>query len=202
MIRGYNLKPFKKTLLEIAVPSTAQAVLFFVISVVILFVSFFEYFAKFVIGDDIASGNFLNATLDGYVAEANKTPISEYAGSIIVWAIVGAIAYMAILAVANIVITGKNIASESNAENLHKKQDSFSLLDEYRRIFWIIIALGMVGLTLMVFIGKIFGLFQGGLESGNLFSIAIASVLLAINLYVVYMLVWVAVRNPNVLARD
>ncbi len=196
MLNGYNLNPLKKTLKEILIPTVGQAVLSLIIALALLFAVFFSFFAQLVVGDDAGSKYYFNEAISSYVATTNKTPISEHLGSIVIWGVVGAVAYIVILAVANIFVTGRNIVSDAT------QHDSFSLLDEYRRIVWMILSLLLIFLTLAVFMRSIFSIFQVGLENLNVFNLVIAPILLAINLYAVYMLTWVAIRNPNVLARN
>lgn len=202
MLKGYNFKPFIRTMKEIVVPTISQVVLFLIIALVILFVLFFDYFTQFIVGDDPVSRYYFSEAIGNYVSAANETPISEYLGSIVVWGLVGAAAYIGILTLVDALITARNIVIEKRGDANHKKQDSFSLLDEYRRIIWIIVSFLLLMLTVFGLLRPIFDMFQVGLEELNATYLILAPVLLALNLYVVYMFIWVAVRNPNVLARN
>lgn len=202
MLKGYNFKPLQRTLKEIFVPSVSQVILFLIIALVILCTLFFDYFTQFVVGDDPVSKYYFSEAIGNYIATANETPISEYIGSIMVWGLVGAAAYIGLLTVVDALITARNIVIEKRGDATHKKQDSFSLLDEYRRIIWIILSFVLVLLTIFTFLRPIFDMFQVGLEELHVIPLVLSPLLLALNLYVVYMFIWVAVRNPNVLARN
>lgn len=202
MLKGYNFKPLRTTIKEILVPTVGQVILFLIIALVILCALFFDYLTQLVVGDDPVSRYYFSEAISNYVATANETPISEYIGSIVVWGVIGAAAYVGIITVVDALITVRNIVIEKRGDATHKKRDSFSLLDEYRRIVWILLSLLLVFISIFVSLRTIFSSFQTGLEELNVIYLAMGPVLLAINLYVVYMFIWVAVRNPNVLARN
>lgn len=202
MMSGYNFKPLRTTLKEILVPTIGQVILFLILALVILCVLFSDYLIHFFVGNDPVSRHYFNEAISSYIATANETPISEYVGSIAVWGLVGAAVYVGVLIVADALITARNIVVEKRGDATHKKRDSFSLLDEYRRIIWIVLAFSLLLVTIFGLLRPIFSMFQTGLKDLNVAYLVLGPILLAINLYVVYMFIWVAVRNPNVLARN
>ncbi len=197
----YSFRPLVKTLKEIAIPSVEQAVLSIVLSLAIIAVSFFSYFIKLVTGGDPATNQLLNETVSSYVSKLNDTPISEHIGSILIWGVVGAIAYIGLITVVNLVITARNIRIEARGGVTSVKQDSFSLLDEYRRAVWIVIAVVLCLISLFVLLGVWMDVFKQGIIDHNILQLAFGPLGLAINIYFVYMFVWVAWRNPSALSR-
>lgn len=201
MKNKFNLKPLEKTLKEIIVPSWAQLGLFLSIALVIILLIFFDKIFNQAINSDVTTQKYFEHTVDQYLVSLSSVPFAEYITSIFFWAAIGLIAYVITLFILNVFITfGSNVAVRKD-EKLPGLFDSFSLVDEYRRLFWLIILFVVVILSFSL-AAVWFNSVKIGIVDLNPAYFVYGLGLLTYNLYLLYMVAWTFVRNPNILARN
>lgn len=200
MTSPYSFRPLVKTLKEVVTPTLGEAVLSIVAACIILFLAFFEHFSKLITGDNPQSQEYFQKTIDGYLSDISSLPLAQYSTQTLVWGLVGAGAYVLLLTVVDILITFRNIIIREKGGSLSAKLDSFSLFDEYRRAVWIGAVIILLVITFSTLLPMWFDLFKTGVD-GSIFATAASVIGIAVNLYFIYMLTWVAIRNPNMLAR-
>lgn len=197
----FNLKPLEKTLKEILVPSWAQLGLFLSIALVIILLIFFDKVFKQAINSDITTQQYFEKIVDQYLVSLSSVPFAEYITNIFFWAVIGVIAYVAVLFILNAFIAlGSNVAVRKD-EKLPGLFDSFSLVDEYRRLFWLILLFVVV-----IFSFSLAAIWFNSIKIGvvdlNPVYFVYGLGLLTYNLYLLYMVGWTSIRNPNILARN
>lgn len=201
MKNKFNLKPLEKTLKEILVPTWTQAGLFLSIALVIILLIFFDKIFRQSINNDIKTQQYFENTIDQYLISLSSVPFAEYITSILFWAFLGMIAYVVVLLIINVVITLSSNLAVRKREKLPGMFDSFSLVDEYRRLFWLILLFVIVILSFSlaaVWLNSI----KIGVVDLNPVYFVYGLGLLTYNLYLLYMVGWTSIRNPNILARN
>lgn len=201
MKNKFNLKPLEKTLKEILIPSWAQAGLFLSVALVIILLIFFEKIFRQSINNDITTQQYFENTVDEYLVSLSSIPFAEYITSILFWAFLGMIAYVIVLLIINTVIILSSNLAVRKQEKLPGMFDSFSLVDEYRRLFWLILLFAVVILSFSL-ATVWFNAVKIGVVELNPIYFAYGLGLLTYNLYILYMVAWTSVRNPNILARN
>lgn len=200
MTSPYSFKPLTKTLKEIFAPTIGEAALSVVSACIILFLAFFDYFSRLITGDNPQSQEYFHKTIDGYLTTISNLPLAQYSTQTIIWGLLGAGAYVLLLTAVDLLIVLRNVMVRGEGRGITAKFDPFSLIDEYRRAVWIGVSVAFLIATFSTFLPTWFGLFKIGVE-GGVFSVLASVIGIAVNLYFIYMLAWVAKRNPNMLAR-
>lgn len=198
----FNLKPLRKALKEIFIPTTAQAALFISLSAIMLCVVFFDQIFKQLVGTDPKAEFYFQQTISDYLTSLSNVPFAEYVTNVLFWGLAGTAAYIIILIVFNMVISLRNNFLIRSEENLPGLFDSFSLVDEYRRIIWIFSFGAALFLTASSLAVPCFEAFKVGIVDLDILLLLSGVIFWSYNLYVLYMLAWTAIRNPNLLARN
>lgn len=196
----YNIKPLEKVLKEIVLPTAEQSILAILAAALTMFAVFFTYFFRLVSSDPL-SATYLQEATNEYVRTIDHIPFVENATSIIIWGFVGVFAYLATITLINflIVVEGK---FELSKKGLAPKLDSFSVLDEYRRVLWVFVSGVFLAFSVVSLLPWCIGFFRTGLLEGGVLNMAISVIVLAVIYYFAFMLAWVTVRNPNLIARN
>lgn len=195
----YNFKPLGKTLLEIIVPTFSQAILFFVLAWLSMFVLFFGYFFRVLTGDPM-SVFYLNEAASKYLQKVDEIPYGDFLSSAFVWAVVGAAVYGVTVTILNLVIIVDN-KFQLTKDGLGPKLDFFSGLTEFRRLVWIFITGVYLSISWLIFMPKSVASFKEGLIASEPLKMFVSVLIISLIYYFAFMLIWVTLRNPILLTR-
>lgn len=202
MKRRFNSKPLEAAINEIFIPTAAQAALFVSLATIMLFIIFFDQIFRQLVGNDPTARFYFEQTISDYLSSLSSVPFAEYLTNVLLWGLAGVAVYLVLLLAFNMLISLRNNVMIRSEENLPKLFDSFSLVDEYRRVIWIFAFGVFLVLSLTKFAAAWFNAFQIGIVDLDVFFILLGLLLASYNLYILYMLSWTAIRNPNILARN
>jgi len=201
MKNRFTIRPLEKTLKEIFVPSWPQIGFFLSTSIITVFLIFFDKILKQILDSDATAQQYFEQSIDKYLKSLSEVPFAEYTTSILFWAVIGIIAYAAVLLIINTAIAVVGNATVRKQEKIPGLFDSFSLVDEYRRLVWILLVITVVFLSFGL-VPVWFSAIKAAIVDLNLLYFTYGLSLLAYSTYLTFMTIWTAFRNPNILARN
>ncbi len=199
MKSSYSFKPLISTLKEIIIPSGEQVVLSVLAAALTLFAVFFNYFFKLVTSDPLST-TYLEEAATGYVKKLDSVPLADQATSILLWGLIGVIAYVGTIVFVNLAVS---VAESLNIikKGTKKRFDGFDLLDGSRRLVWVFLSCITLALTFLAFVPALVAKFKNGLLESATLEMIFSVILLSMVYYLTFMIVWAAVRNPHLVSR-